>query len=367
MNSINQNLTQAHKASIRVVVVDDSKFMREFLCSILNRDPDICVVGTAESSAEAREVIRKLSPDVITLDIQMPEMDGVEFLRRIMKLRPMPVVMVTGHSEAQASLALKTQEIGAVGLIAKPNSPEGRREFSNLLCDTVRGASLARFSHYDINSNDRGLQGRVSRQKTATAESNPLSNCKLLAIGASTGGVTAISRLMASLKAVDQRPPIVIAQHMPREFTGSFAARLAQTFNCDVAEARDQEILKPNMVRIAPGGKHLRICRKPGVLLSEIGEDALINNHRPSVDALFSSVATELGPYAAGVILTGMGGDGAKGLLEMREAGAYTMGEAESSCTVYGMPAVAQKIGAVVAEKDIDALAYHLQCHLGLG
>ncbi len=349
----------------RVVVVDDSRSMRDYLRAILDAHQNISVVGTAANADQARQVIRNLSPDVITLDIQMSEMDGIEFLRRIMKLRPMPVVMVTGQSRSQTDLALKTLEIGAVGLIAKPNNPAGRKVFGDLLCATVLTATQARFNQ--PRADQQGLKRPLTNATTDEIRNRPrrrLPQCELVAFGASTGGVSAISHLLERLRAIDPLPPIVIAQHMPGEFTASFAKRLADNLGFDVSEALAGEALKPGMVRIAPGGRHLRINRTAGRLVSAVTDDAPINNHRPSVDALFSSIASSSGEKAIGVILTGMGRDGAKGLLKMRRAGAYTLGEGQSSCIVYGMPAAAKRIGAVKTELDITDLADHLTTRL---
>lgn len=339
--------------------------MREYLSGVLESHKNITVVGTAKNAAQAREVIRDVSPDVITLDIQMSEMDGIEFLEKIMKFRPMPVVMVSGQSRSQADLALRSLEMGAVGLIAKPQSAEGRKEFCKLLCAAVVGANQARL--------DRDWPNRGFNKKPATESRLAQINnrrcgygtaCEVIAIGASTGGVTSISHLLAQLRLLKSIPPTVIAQHMPREFTASFAHRLSRKLRLDVLEAVNDEVLLPNSVRIAPGGKHLRILRHAGRLICSVTEDAPINNHRPSVDELFSSVAACSGQRSIGVILTGMGKDGAHGLLQMRQSGAYTLGESQSSCVVYGMPAAAKRIGAVTNELDITDLSTHLSAKL---
>ncbi len=355
-------------AAVRVVVVDDSLLMRELLQSALTEAGDIVVVGTAANPYKAREVIRATDPDVVTLDVEMPSMGGLEFLRRIMKLRPMPVVMVAGSTTSGAETTLTALEIGAVDFVAKPSGRAGWDDFAATVRNKVREAANVRFDRparpatglarapaVPVPAIPAAAAGRrpIARRGTAVAHYD------LIAIGASTGGVTAINRLLASLPST--APPLVIAQHMPPGFTARFAERLAQATGFDVAEAADREVLHPGMIRMAPGDRHLRVARHGGRLICRLGDDPPIGSHRPSVDVLFTSVATALGKRAIGVILTGLGSDGAKGLSMMRAAGAHTLGEAESSCTIYGMPKAAMRLGAVAEELEIGGLAAHLR------
>ncbi len=344
--------------AVRVVVVDDSLLMRELLQSALIEAGDIAVVGTAANPHVAREVIRATDPDVVTLDVEMPSMGGLEFLRRIMKLRPMPVVMVAGSTTSGAETTLTALEIGAVDFVAKPSGRAGWDDFAATVRNKVREAANVRFDR-PAPAIPAAAAGRrpIARQGTAVA------HCNLIAIGASTGGVTAINRLLAGMAGPARLggPPVVIAQHMPPGFTARFAERLARTTGLDVAEATDREVLRRGMIRMAPGDRHLRVARHGDRLTCRLGDDAPVASHRPSIDVLFASVATALGKQAVGMILTGMGSDGAKGLMMMRAAGAHTLGEAESSCTIYGMPKAAIRLGAVAEERGIDGLAERLR------
>ncbi len=360
------------RAAVRVVVVDDSLLMRELLQSALIEAGDIAVVGTAANPYAAREVIRATDPDVITLDVEMPNMNGLEFLRRIMKLRPMPVVMVAGSTAAGTETTLTALEIGAVDFVSKPSGRAGWEDFAATVRYKVREAANVRFDRPAVLARTPAVppvslatpavQKCRSGRRTATGRDPALAHFDLIAIGTSTGGVTAINQLLASIPgpARPTLPPMVIAMHMPPGFTTRLAERLARTIGLDVAEAADHEALKSGMIRIAPGDRHLRIVRRGDRLTCRLGDDPAVGGHRPSVDELFASVAAALGNRAAGVILTGMGSDGAKGLLQMRAAGALTFGEAERSCTVYGMPKAAMRLGAVVEERDINGLAERL-------
>ena len=393
------------RAEVRVVVVDDSLLMRELLQSALTETGDIDVVGAAANPYEAREVIRATNPDVVTLDVEMPGMSGLEFLRRIMQLRPTPVVMVAGSTTAGAETTLAALEISAVDFVSKPVGRAGWIDFAATVRHKVRAAASIRLNRHAVPACSRAALAQTAStrqrlqppQPTQYTPANPgrspagrppmaqrgadphtapapaarspaFARCDLIAIGASTGGVTAINRLLAGLPRQIQSdrersgtPPIVIAQHMPPDFTARFADRLARSTGLDVAEASDGEALMNGMIRIAPGDRHLRVARQGDRLICLLGEDDLVNGHRPSVDVLFTSVATALRARAVGVILTGMGSDGANGLTMMRAAGAHTLGEAESSCTVYGMPKAAMQMGAVAEELEIGGLAERLR------
>ena len=319
-------------AAVRVVVVDDSLLMRELLQSALTEAGDIAVVGTAANPHVAREVIRATDPDVVTLDVEMPSMGGLEFLRRIMKLRPMPVVMVAGSTTSGAETTLTALEIGAVDFVAKPSGRASWDDFAATVRYKVREAANIRFDRPAPPATAPACapaalaaSASADREPAARRGARPaaLPPCDLIAVGASTGGVTAINRLLARMASA--APPLVIAQHMPQGFTARFAERLARTTGLDVTEATDREVLHRGMIRISPGDRHLRVARKGDRLICRLGDDAPVGGHRPSVDVLFASVATALGKRAVGMILTGMGSDGAKGLSMMRAAGAHTL------------------------------------------
>ncbi len=342
--------------TIRVVCVDDSKLMLSIVSNALSGAADMQVVGAARSSQEARAMIRETNPDVVTLDVEMPGMNGLEFLRRIMELRPMPVIMVSTLTAAGTDVTLNALELGAVDAIAKPAGQDAIRSFGETLRAKVRAAARARVRRC------APLQRPAQTTIPPAGQPGPSQSAvsfqgwarNLLAIGASTGGVSAISLLLAALPR--QFPPVVITQHMPPEFTTRLAARLDSVLPHTVAEARDGEALAPGNIRIAPGIQHLKIERRGNELVTRLDPSAPVSGHRPSVDVMFSSVAAAAGPRAVGVILTGMGRDGADGMLAMRRAGAHCIGQSEQSCVVYGMPRAARELGAVHEEQDIEAL-----------
>jgi two-component system chemotaxis response regulator CheB len=346
---------------VRAVIVDDSRLMREMLRAALEADTGITVVGAAADPYEAREVIRSADPDVVTLDVEMPRMDGLEFLERMMRLRPVPVVMVAGSTVSGAENTMKALELGAVDFIAKPSGREDWDRFSRSIRRKVLDAAGARLR------GPGGDQQPVLRpplppaaQQAPDDLAEALARCELIAIGASTGGVAAIHRLLDG--APRNAPPMVITQHMPPMFTARFAERLASATGIDTAEASQGEVLQRGRIRIAPGDQHLRILRRSGRLVCALDGDPPVSGHRPSVDVLFESVASASESRAVGIILTGMGRDGATGLLSMRRAGALTLGEAEASCVVYGMPKAAMQAGAVSRELEIDQIAARLRC-----
>ncbi|GLQ54248.1 protein-glutamate methylesterase/protein-glutamine glutaminase [Devosia nitrariae] len=336
--------------SIRVLVVDDSALIREVLSRTLVRDGDITVVGTATDPIEAREKIRTLDPDVVTLDIEMPNMNGLAFLDKLMRLRPTPVIMVSTLTKKGASETLLALELGAVDFVAKPGADlsGGIEAFAAGLRDKVRAAAR---------SDVRGRAGRVEAPKVAVRTAAAPAGA-VIAIGASTGGVEAIRAVLSDMP-VDC-PPILIAQHMPAGFTSRFAARLDELSAVTVVEAEDRLPLQVGHAYVARGDYHLRIERSSGQLKCRLGQDDPASGHRPSVDVLFESVARTIGPMAVGAILTGMGRDGARGLKLMRQAGAYTVGQSQASALVYGMPRVAFEEGAVVEQAPLEAIAARL-------
>lgn len=359
---------------IRVVIVDDSRMMRMLLSQAMKLSHDIEVVGSVEDPFQAREVILETNPDVVTLDVEMPKMNGLEFLKKIIEFRPLPVIMVSSLTSEGADITFQALDIGAVDFVAKPTNHAEWETFSKVICRKISIAAKANVVRRDKHSPmrttsstdltrvtntralDRKRQPLEFPNKTKTHKLSPRnSHIKLIAIGASTGGVTAIGELLQYIS--PSTPPVVIAQHMPPGFTKRFAARLAQASHQDIAEAQSGEPLTCGMVRIAPGDQHLRVIDDGGRLSCLLENSQPISGHRPSVDVLFHSVAVALGRRAVGVILTGMGSDGALGLSKMKQAGAKTYAQSERTCVVYGMPKAAVKLGAVHDVLDISDLA----------
>lgn len=340
--------------TIKVLIVDDSALIREVLTRTLGKDGDILVVGAAEDPIEAREKIKTLNPDVVTLDIEMPNMNGLQFLEKLMRLHPLPVVMVSTLTTKGASETLLALELGAVEIVAKPNATlaGGLDAFGENLRQKVRAAAQS-----DVKSRAMRATAPVVSVRTAAAPKG-----SLIAIGASTGGVEAI-RVVLSTMPVDC-PPIVIAQHMPPGFTSRFAARLDEVTDLKVVEAEDRMPLEIGHAYVAKGDHHLRVERSSGQLKCRLTQDELASGHRPSVDVLFESVAKTVGPMAVGAILTGMGRDGARGLKLMREAGAYTVGQSQASALVYGMPRVAFEEGAVIEQSPVEGITARLAAAL---
>ncbi|CAN5192224.1 chemotaxis response regulator protein-glutamate methylesterase [soil metagenome] len=333
-------------AKTRVVIVDDSALVRALLTEIVNAEPDLEVVGVAADPYQAREVIRATDPDVISLDVEMPRMDGLDFLEKLMRLRPMPVVMVSTLTERGAEVTLRALELGAIDFVAKPKIgvSQGLREAGREVCDKIRIAARSRvvrrtapakeLTTTTINASRLAVQG-FSRQSTE----------KLIAIGASTGGTEAIREVLVDLPA--DGPAVVITQHMPPGFTTSFAKRLDGLCRMRVKEAEQGERILPGHVYIAPGGRQFGITRSGANYMVEVTDAEPVNRHKPSVEVLFKSVARCAGPNALGVMLTGMGKDGATAMLEMKKAGAWNVAQDEASCIVFGMPKEAIACGAV--------------------
>jgi two-component system, chemotaxis family, protein-glutamate methylesterase/glutaminase len=337
--------------SIKVLVVDDSALIREVLTRMLSRDGDIEVVDTATDPIDARQKIKDLNPDVVTLDIEMPNMNGLQFLEKLMRLRPTPVIMVSTLTKKGASETLLALELGAVDFVAKPSAEfaGGIEAFGVGLREKIRAAAK---------SDVRGRSASRAEPPKLAVKTAAAPNGALIAIGASTGGVEAIRAVLSQMPA--DCPPIVIAQHMPPGFTGRFAARLDEVCAIKVIEAEDRMPLLPGHAYVAKGDFHLRVERSSGQLKCRLTQDELTSGHRPSVDILFESVAKTVGNMAVGAILTGMGRDGARGLKLMRDAGAYTVGQSKSSALVYGMPRVAFEEGAVVEQAPVEDIANRL-------
>jgi two-component system chemotaxis response regulator CheB len=346
--------------AIRVLVVDDSPLMRKLLCEIVNSALNLEVVGTASDPLEARELIKALNPDVLTLDVEMPKMDGLTFLERLMRLRPMPVVMISTLTAAGSETTLQALELGAVDFVSKPrcDPSRGLTAYAEDICEKIRAAHGARLDRCGAISRSRAQTCARDRVVAARAAA-PLGNARtaaerLILIGASTGGTEAIKEVLVGLPA--DAPGVLIVQHMPEMFTGSFARRLDSVCQIRVKEAEDGDRVRPGHAYLAPGHSHLLVRRGGCAYICELSKADPVNRHRPSVDVLFSSAARQAGRHATGVILTGMGKDGAQGLLEMRSAGAYTLAQDQASCVVFGMPREAVAIGAaeeVVGLTDI--------------
>lgn len=324
---------------IRVLVIDDSALMRKLLVEFLSQDRSIEVVGTAPDPLVARDKIKLLSPDVLTLDVEMPRMDGLTFLENLMRLRPMPVVMVSSLTERGADVTFQALELGAVDFVTKPkiDLEAGVRQYAADLIAKIKSASTARVRTINNGSRPAAAASVPSRRVFRTTD-------RIIAIGASTGGTEAIKEVLQAMPA--DAPAILITQHIPAMFSAPFAARMDRSSAMSVCEARDGQQIVPGHVYIAPGDWHLSLARDGARYVCRLDQSAPENRHRPSVDVLFKSVAKFAGSNALGAVLTGMGDDGARGLLAMRNAGAHTLVQDEASCVVWGMPGAAHRLGA---------------------
>lgn len=326
---------------ITVVVVDDSALIRRLLTEIINGEPDMQALGAAPDPLVAREMIRSLNPDVLTLDVEMPKMDGLDFLERLMRLRPMPVVMVSSLTERGSDITLRALELGAIDYVAKPkiDIAHGMHDYAAEIAEKIRTAAAARprppAAVAPAPHAERALPALANRS---------VSTEKLIIVGASTGGTEAIKEFLMDMP--PDCPGILITQHMPETFTKSFAARLDSLCRIAVKEAEHAERVLPGHAYIAPGHSHLLLKRSGANYMTQLSEAAPVNRHRPSVDVLFRSAAEYAGRNAVGVIFTGMGKDGAMGMLAMKQAGAYNFAQDEASCVVFGMPKEAIAAGA---------------------
>jgi len=335
-------------AKIKVLIVDDSALMRQLLSELLSRDSGLTVVGVAPDAYVAWDKIQTLAPDVLTLDVEMPRMDGLSFLRKIMELHPLPVVMVSTLTQANADVTIQALEIGAVDFVAKPTSQldKGMEILARDLQTKIKEAARTRvYARPDT----APIQRPVSAPKSIGVTD------KIIFVGASTGGVEALLKLLLGFP--EDCPPILITQHMPERFTPSFAARLNSMCAMKVVEATDEQVVQQGHVYIAPGSHHLEIVRKLNHYVCRLNAGPPVSGHRPSVDVLFASAARVVGRKAVGAILTGMGKDGAQGLLEMRQAGAAALGQDEKSSLIYGMPRAAFERGAVMHQVPLDKMA----------
>lgn len=340
----------------KVLIVDDSALIRSLMTEIINSQPDMQVVATAPDPLVARDLIKQHDPDVLTLDVEMPKMDGLEFLEKLMRLRPMPVVMVSSLTERGSEVTMRALELGAIDFVTKPrlSIADGMREYADMIADKIRIASKAR------------IQTRLSAQTRSAAlpslGNRLLSSEKLIIVGASTGGTEAIKSFLLAMP--PDCPGIIITQHMPAGFTRSFANRLDGLCRIAVKEAEGGERVLPGHAYIAPGDKHLLLTRSGANYMTELSDAPPVNRHKPSVDVLFDSAATHAGKNAIGVILTGMGKDGAVGMLRMREAGAYNFSQDEATCVVFGMPKEAIARGGVHEVWPLDELPTRVMHYL---
>lgn len=344
---------------IRVLVVDDSALVRRLLAEIINRQGDMQCVGAAHDPFIAREMIRDLNPDVLTLDVEMPRMDGLEFLARLMRLRPMPVIMISTLTEAGADVTLRALELGAVDFVAKPRLglADGFSELSRPIVERIRIAASAKIRRVT------NLPAAIEAESgVATRRLGRVSTEKVIFIGASTGGTEAIREVLAFLPA--DAPAVVITQHMPAGFTASFAARLNGVCRITVKEAVHGERILPGHAYIGPGGKQFRVGRSGANYVTIVEDGPLVNRHRPSVEVLFKSGADVVGRNAIGIMLTGMGGDGASAMRDMKNAGSFNYVQDEATCVVFGMPREAILSGAADEVLSIGDIAPALVARL---
>ncbi|RKY89598.1 chemotaxis response regulator protein-glutamate methylesterase [candidate division KSB1 bacterium] len=340
---------------IKVLVVDDSAVVRKEMTRIINKEPDMEVVGTAIDPYIARDKIISLKPDVVTLDVEMPRMDGITFLRKLMTYYPIPVIIVSALTQQGAETTLKALEIGAVEVIGKPKRDGSYTvgEIDTLLVDKIRAASKVRFYKRKL------LKGVPEPKKPAVVSSAMVETTnKIIAIGASTGGTEALKEVLVRMPG--DSPGILVVQHMPENFTKSFSERLNSLCELEVREAKDGDSIYPGLALIAPGNYHMLLRRSGARYFVQVKKGPMVYRQRPSVEVLFNSVAKFAGPNAIGVILTGMGADGSTGLLNMKKAGAKTIAQSENTCVVFGMPKEAIQLGAVDRVVDLEKIPQYV-------
>ncbi len=345
-------------SKIRVLIIDDSALIRSVMKEIINSHPDLEVVGQAPDPISARDLIKQLNPDVLTLDVEMPRMNGLEFLEKLMRLRPMPVVMVSSLTEQGNAVTLRALELGAVDFITKPRIGviEGMNELVYEIGEKIRAAARARIHRHALSSTTINAPRPLAGDFLHTTE-------KLVFVGSSTGGTEALKEFLSRMPA--SAPAVLATQHMPESFTHSFAQRLNGLSAMTVKEAEHNERIVPGHAYIAPGHSHLLVKKNGAYYYTELSKSDPVNRHRPSVDVLFNSAAQVAGPNALGVIMTGMGKDGAQGLLAMRQAKAYTIAQDEASSVVFGMPKAAIELGAAMEVAALNDIAGRVLERLG--
>ncbi|HQR13875.1 MAG TPA: chemotaxis response regulator protein-glutamate methylesterase [Nitrospira sp.] len=344
-------------AKIRVLTIDDSALMRQVLAELLSKDPAIEVIGSAPDPYVAREKIKALNPDVLTLDVEMPKMDGLTFLEKLMRGRPTPVIMVSSLTESGCQTTLRALELGAIDFITKPKLDlrEGMDHIAQDLIAKIKAAATASVRPATAAASGTARPAALNSAMIKTTD-------MIIAIGSSTGGTEAVKDVLQVLP--PNTPPVLITQHMPEKFTKTWADRMNQLCRISVKEAEDGDSVLPGHALVAPGNYHMTLVRNGARYSVRINQNEPVNRHRPSVDVMFDSVAQYAGGNAVGVILTGMGGDGARGLLRMKEAGAYTIAQDEASCVVFGMPREAIKLGAADIVRPLDDIASAILTHV---
>lgn len=348
---------------IKVLVIDDSALIRSVMKELINGEQDMECVGVAPDPLVAREMIKTLNPDVLTLDVEMPRMDGLDFLERLMRLRPMPVVMVSTLTERGSDITFRALALGAVDFVSKPklDIARGMDEYGSEITEKIRAAAQARVRKMPAPD----ISGRLTADAILPSVAGHFSSTeKLIIIGASTGGTEAIKEVLTRFPA--DVPGILVTQHMPEAFTKSFAERLNSLCKISVKEAEHNERILPGHAYIAPGHSHLLLKRNGANYVTELNQGPPVNRHRPSVDVLFRSAANVAGANAIGIILTGMGKDGAQGMLEMKRAGSYTIAQDEASCVVFGMPREAIAIGGACEVLPLQGISRHTLDYLAL-
>jgi len=345
---------------IKVLIVDDSALVRQVLTKIINSSKSLEVIGSARDPIDARDKIKQLNPDVLTLDIEMPKMDGVTFLKNLMRLRPMPVVMISTLTEIGADITLEALEVGAVDFIAKPKiDVQGAlQEYSDEIIEKLEIAGRAKVREYKGPTHSPDVSKKLDAGAVLEKKEGKLrfkTTDKIVALGASTGGTEAIKEVLENLPA--DAPGIVISQHIPIAFSKAFTERVNKICQIMVCEPTDGQKIVPGCAYIAPGDKHLLVERSGAEYICRLNDGPPVSRHKPSVDVMFRSVAQNVGPNAMGVMLTGMGADGAEGMLEMKLQGAYNISQDEDSCVVWGMPGAAVKIGAIDKEFSLSKIA----------
>ncbi|BDF95777.1 MULTISPECIES: chemotaxis response regulator protein-glutamate methylesterase [unclassified Pseudoalteromonas] len=335
---------------VKVLVIDDSPLIRRVLTEILQQADDLEVVGSAEDPYQARTMIKQLNPDVLTLDIEMPKMDGISFLKNLMRLRPMPVVMISTLTQKGSPITLEALELGAVDFIAKPtvNASKQFTQYAKVVQQKVRTAAAARVRAFKLNE----------VKPIETLHNSQFSLKKVVAIGASTGGTEAIKEVL--IRMPENCPPIVITQHIPPVFSSSFAQRMDRTCAINVKEAQHGDKLAAGWAYIAPGDQHLSVVQRGSSLYCQLDQSDPVNRHRPAVDVLFNSLVEVCPKNTIAALLTGMGNDGAKGLLALKQHGAYTVAQDELSSVVWGMPKAAIELGAAIDVVSLDRVAQQL-------
>ncbi len=351
-------------APIRVLIVDDSALVRKMLTQALAADPQIVVVGTAPDAFIARDKILALNPDVITLDIEMPRMDGITFLKKLMQFKPLPVIVISSLGSAGAAATIDALQAGAVEILCKPNGPCSVGDLGLSLAEKIRTAAASQ-----VRNRGRFAPAGAARKASPQLVAAPgvgsaarFASDRIIAIGASTGGPSAVAEVLAGLPA--NAPPVLIVQHMPAVFTTHFAERLNQECQIEVKEAVDGDLVVPGRALVAPGNFHMTLKQSARGYFVAVGEGPAVCFSRPSVDVLFTSVASVARKKAVGVLLTGMGSDGARGLLEMRNQGAFTVAQSEETCVVFGMPKEAVRLGGAEATLALSKIAPAVLRHL---